>query len=813
MGGLGARAEAWGLHVTRYEYSGNRLRLEGRIAAPELVLRLDCVTQRCALEPDASGVAKFAFDLPFWPGRVELAIPGKGAEGQGNESWTLPPIGRLRLTFGQLRIAPIFLWRLASHAGDIWRWRSRGDSSAGMRVKSALGFVAQSRGALLPSDLLRTGPPDEPPASPAIVIVLPVFNARNLLRETLDRIVRHTDLDWHMIVVEDRSTDPEMRPFLRDWCKAQANVTLLENAANLGFVASVNRGYEEVLNRFPDRPVVLLNSDVFVPAGWASRLVEPLTDPEVASVTPMSNDAQILSVPMPGTRSDLPPGAVDEIDAVAAKLEPSQARADLPTGIGFCMALAPRFLSQLPCFDPGFGRGYGEETDWCQRVRRLGGRHVGISSLFVEHRGSASFGPSARQKLVERNHAKIERRYPSYPRAVDRFLSRDPLAAPRFVLALARAGALQAAPLKIWLGHSLGGGAEIRLREEIAAELRAGRRGIVLRVGGTARWSIELHDPLGLCITETADRAAVLSLLQVLPERHVIYSCGVGHSAPLEIPELLVDLSRGHQLDILFHDYFPLSEAYTLLEEGPSLRDIPVRIDLRAGFRKPPRAHSSGDRSEWEAAWGAAMTAATRLRVFSHSSAGIVASVRPDLADKIDCKPHDRRRPAPLTYPHHRQLANSGTSSNADRSAQPVIGVLGHIGLHKGASVVETVGDACIADGRARLVLLGTLDPRFHLDAPNHIHGPFERSDLPILVAHHGIDRWFIPSLWPETFSFTTHEALGTGLPVTCFDLGAQAEAVRAAGRQGCVLPLPRYPSDVDMGRLLGQPDCERWVA
>lgn len=37
-----------------------------------------------------------------------------------------------------------------------------------------------------------------------------------------------------------------------------------------------------------------------------------------------------------------------------------------------------------------------------------------------------------------------------------------------------------------------------------------------------------------------------------------------------------------------------------------------------------------------------------------------------------------------------------------------------------------------------------------------------------------------IPSIWPETFSYTTSEAILLGYPVVCFDLGAPAERIRA---------------------------------
>mgnify|MGYP003637598794 FL=1 len=60
-------------------------------------------------------------------------------------------------------------------------------------------------------------------------------------------------------------------------------------------------------------------------------------------------------------------------------------------------------------------------------------------------------------------------------------------------------------------------------------------------------------------------------------------------------------------------------------------------------------------------------------------------------------------------------------------------------------------------------------------------HGPYDVSEIPDLVARYGITCWLVPSIWPETFSFTTHEALATGLPTFAFDLGAQGDAVRNA--------------------------------
>ena len=79
------------------------------------------------------------------------------------------------------------------------------------------------------------------------------------------------------------------------------------------------------------------------------------------------------------------------------------------------------------------------------------------------------------------------------------------------------------------------------------------------------------------------------------------------------------------------------------------------------------------------------------------------------------------------------------------------------------------------------MVVVGNVGPNLAIPPPHIIVGTYKREDIAAHAATHGIGLWLIPSVWPETYSFTTREALATGLPVLTFDLGAQAEAAAAA--------------------------------
>ncbi len=788
--------------IDRLSVVRNRLVLEGWTDADRIGIALNLAQTWTVPELAQPGKSPrgFTLDLPFEPGpfRILAEMPGVAAPRVAIvPGFAKGQVARARA----LRWIP-YLRAVAGLVPQIWRWKRHGDPAAREVIKKRLHLVPASDAVVMDSAaVLGATAPVE--AFTAVTIVMPVFNAFDLLRESVGHVLRHTKgagIDtWRLILIEDKSSDPLVRPWLEALATGRSSgpgqVLLILSDTNLGFVGSVNRGLAAA-RAWPDDPVILLNTDAMVPPNWAARLVAPLADPGVASATPMSNDAEIFSVPAICRAAPLPEGAAERLDAAARLLSAGQP-VTVPTGVGFCMAMAPDYLGRLPTLDPAFGRGYGEETDWCQRARALGGRHVAVANLFVEHRSGASFGQTDKTCLLATNGALISRRYPRYDGEVQDFVRADPLVAPRLALALSWASEMAAGrPVPVWLAHAMGGGAEVDLQRRLADSISAQGAAVVLRVGQGLRWRLEVHTAHGIVQGLTGDEHLMRALLARLPTRHIIYSCGVGDPDAVALPGLLLDLAGrpradgrplpgGAQLlEVLVHDFFPISPSYTLLGADGRYRGVP-----RPGtpFEMDPahRAEGAGGRrvqlAEWQVAWGALLVSADRITVFSRSSRAIMAEAYPDAANKLVVTPHA----LPLTIG---QILPA-----RQQDGRPAIGVLGNIGAHKGAAVLQHLVRDLARTKSAGLVVIGLVDPAFPLAAPACIHGSYEHRDLPSLVARYGISAWLIPSIWPETFSFTTHEALATGMPVFAFDIGAQGEAVRAAvagGAPGGVLPL-----------------------
>lgn len=612
-----------------------------------------------------------------------------------------------------------------------------------------------------------------------LTLVMPVFNAAEVLQLALARIVKNTDLPWRLILVEDCSTDPNVRPMLRRWrdvqCANGQEIVLIENDTNLGFIRSVNRAFEVALEHRDH--VVLINSDALVPVGWAQRLLQPmLHNARVASVTPLSNDAEIFSAPVMCQTSDLAEGVGDRIDdALGGGVSVSVPKA-APTGVGFCMAMKHEYLRQIPKFDTVFGRGYGEEVDWCQKVSALGGLHMCQPALFVEHRGGASFGSVEKQAAIARNNQLVSKRYPGFDQSVQHFIATDPLRTARLLAGIAHLDASQDT-VPIYIAHSLGGGAELYLQERIAQAHSQGLGVVVLRLGGAMRWRVELHTQQGKIVGDTNETQILRRVLSPISSGDIIYSCAVGDRDPMGLIDDILRLKQMTKsgLTVLVHDYFPISPSYCMLDAKGIYHGVP---DPEASGTDHAFIASNGAKVSnkvWRQTWGRLLQQAQAVVCFSQSSKNIMSSAFPDVSMEIEVRPHDV---SPLRKVCHDMP-----------SQQRSIGVLGDIGQQKGARVLSDLSTILPVGDLRKITIVGRVDPRFALTESCVETGAYQRSDIPGQAEKHGVAAWLIPSIWPETFSYTTHEALATGLPVFCFDIGAQGEAVTRA-ENGHPMPL-----------------------
>ncbi|HVF35721.1 MAG TPA: glycosyltransferase [Candidatus Saccharimonadia bacterium] len=263
----------------------------------------------------------------------------------------------------------------------------------------------------------------------SVEVVVPIHGGATVLRSCLDSLARTLGQDVPVQLVDDASQDPAIDRLLAEFAARHRVTRTIVHERNLGFVRSV----DDAMKRSKG-DVVLLNSDTVVTPGWLERLVAcAASDARIATITPFSNNAEICSFPLFCFANPVPADA-DAI-ARAAVAAGAPGYPELPTAVGFCMYVRRAALDAVGGFDAAtFGRGYGEENDFCLRAAAHGWRNVLCDDAYVVHVGGQSFAPLGERPGGE-NLARLIARYPRYNAQVAEFIARDPLAARRAAIA------------------------------------------------------------------------------------------------------------------------------------------------------------------------------------------------------------------------------------------------------------------------------------------------------------------------------------------------------------------------------------------
>ncbi len=651
--------------------------------------------------------------------------------------------------------------------------------------------------------------------SAPLTIAVPVYEGREQVLACLQSVVRHaagTTTPFEVLVIDDASPDPAIVPAL-EALVAQArasdppvSIRLLRNPENLGFVGTVNRAFEECAG-----DVVLLNADTVVTHGWLDRMVEATSADDVATVTPLSNEGSICTLPPSvidafGLQGDDP--RIDDC-AVFVAAASAGMRPEVITGVGFCMFVSRDAFDRCGPFDQdAYGRGYGEEVDFCLRAGRLGMRHLVEDSTYVHHHGAVSFGDEAHEQRRDASRF-LHKRFRWFRAANRQERRRDPLAVTFAALELGLADRDPNRPHVLHLLHGPPdniGGTEKHLNaliDALVAEfdfsiLYPVESGFVLAtrwwsdrgviehrflLPGSVRWVSQLEDPLA---GEALRTALDLFDVDIVHVQNVI-----GHSlTPLAV---LGDFDGRVVCSI--HDLFLTCPHHSLLYRDDQSCGLPE--DRSVCARCLPETEGLPiEHLDRQRARVAELVDHVDHWIFaSQSSADFFHRVY-DLA------------PGAVSVIEH------GTTIADPRRGQPDEGLildeplrLAFVGRgwpKKGLGMVNRLADE-MAGTSVEVHHFGELvgEASVHLRG----HGTYDNEVLGDLLALAGIQVVLLPGSVPESFGLVLTEAILAGVPVIGTTFGALGERIRAHGVGWTV-----DPADADgLVELVTRLDANRW--
>lgn len=629
----------------------------------------------------------------------------------------------------------------------------------------------------------RTAKPAADIASAEVVIVVPVYRG---FEESLASIYavlanREQATPFALHVVNDRTPDAMLGAALGRLA-GQGLFSYAVNERNLGFVQSCNAALE----RFADKEVILLNADTRVHGNWVDRLlVHARSDPAVATVTALSNNATICSYPGLNINNLVEPECTAEVlDDLAAACNKGRA-SEIPTGVGFCFLMTRASRDRVGLFDAAaFGKGYGEENDYCLRAAKAGLRNVLAEDVFVYHAGEVSFADLVASEYGPGQQALLAK-HPDYPLRIRQHLAADPSSSGRTRLDLYRIARLVRSRCVVFVTHSLSGGVATYAADEERRLAADGCAVVRLRVGAANRWSVEVvagetwapSCPNLRPMAFNQVRGLIAEFLDWLDPRSIDIQSLVGFD--WVATEGLLDLVKASGIPYTFmlHDYSVVCHRNDLvLTNGRycGLPDVSVCRTCVATDRSYPEA----------------LDPAVRRRTFDLFLSGAKAVFAPSQDMK------DRLQRAGASYaievrPHRTVFGLDPVAKPSPGGEVVDIVTIGAVGPHKGSGIILNL---------ARYAQATKLGLRFHIVGYSDLKEDMraagveetgrydDEAEARRLVEAIRPTLVFLPSIWPETFCYALSLAFEMRIAPVVFDIGAQAERVRQAGF-GHVLP------------------------
>jgi GT2 family glycosyltransferase len=241
------------------------------------------------------------------------------------------------------------------------------------------------------------------PVTASIVVL--TYNQLHYTEMCLDSIIRHTDVSYELIVVDNASQD-ETPAYLQKFAGAHPEVRVILNQVNEGFARGNNIGAQAARGEY----LVFLNNDTIVTQGWLSTLIGHVQDLKVGMVGPLTNTS--------GNETRIKVSYQDVKDLPAFAEDYTQEHRgqtfEIPMLPMQCVVLRRAVWDEIGPMDESFGVGMFEDDDYAVRLKRAGYQILCAEDAFIHHWGRASFGKMDTTRywsLFRENRRKFEQKW------------------------------------------------------------------------------------------------------------------------------------------------------------------------------------------------------------------------------------------------------------------------------------------------------------------------------------------------------------------------------------------------------------------
>lgn len=608
-------------------------------------------------------------------------------------------------------------------------------------------------------------------------IIIPIYNAYECVIECVDSVVKNTNLkENRLILINDKSSDERIFKLLKKYKKEYKEFIVLENLENKGFVGTVNVGM-----KYSDKnDVLLLNSDTVVTPNWLDNIKKcAYSGDNIGTVTPLSNNATMASVPVPFVKNELPTGI--SINDMAKIVEENSYLdyPDLPTGHGFCLYIKREVLNKIGFFDEEtFGKGYGEENDFCFRCLDIGYRNLLCDNVYIYHKESQSFSDS-KIALMKSGGEKLRKRYPIYTDRLDEWCRSLPIR---------------------YIGENVGfsiGKKNSRNKPNILILIHDWYD-VENHLGGTTLHVYDiikkLRDKYNFHVLAPVNNVYYLNSYWEKSESRIAfpiffdsrnfesYNNDYKNILNTIFDNFSIDFVHIHHMKNHYFDIIDVSKKYNSkiiysVHDFYSVCPIINKMYCNKEYCGNPSKKQCQDCMKKIYNYNEVMITEWRnnfKKLFENSV-------------KIICPSKGCKDELLITFPkinvevieHGSNLEKKYDELYIESNEKINVAFLGAIGYIKGSNILNSLLNRKYTKN-INLHLFGTIDRILSKKQKKYIydHGKYNRDELSNLLSENNIKIICLLSICPETFSYTLTEAVANGIPVIVSNLGALKDRV-----------------------------------
>ena len=531
-----------------------------------------------------------------------------------------------------------------------------------------------------------------------------------------------------------------------------------------------------------DKDVLVLKSGVKVTSGWLDKIVScAYSDDGIGTVSPLSNNAGLCSVPISNQNNPLPSNM--DIDEYALEIERVSLKCyqEIPVGNPFCMFIKRSVLSEVGLFDVEMSE-FDDYVirDFCNRASELGYRHVMCDNTFVYNK-STDFVQAQTDTFLMNRYPVLEQKYGNFlaykqngvvHRNIDIYYQLNLNKNKKNLFYLIQADFRADASNNI-------GGTQLHvkdlmegLREEynIFVAARDGENLRVTAYGDQSEVSFifymgEMEPYYVFRNKKIFDLYSDLLLAFKIDLVHIHHTMGMTHE--------IYYAAGKHNIPIYLtlHDYYYICPTLRLLDNEKkscigngdtekcrncvsSLMPIYDGVEFMPKWRKEHRN---------------VLNMCQKIIIPTRSAAEVILQYYPEIADKMQVIPHGID--SSLFYKEENKKPYEHDELR--------IAFVGGISETKGSELIYKM--LVNSPDKYKWYIMGGIDGELnYLKQDNLVKtGWYKREELKHLLNVHEIDIVCILSKVAETYCYTLSEVVACGVPVIVTDIGALGERMK----------------------------------